>query len=354
MDHSRIDRIEAIIRAHIAEGRQHGASFAIAHRGGVIAHRVLGEARAGAPAGDDTLWLLYSNTKVITACAVWMLAEEGRIRFEDPVALHIPGFSKYGKGGITIIQLLSHQGGFPNAAVPPEAWEDPALLAEVVCDFTLEFTPGSRVHYHAAAAHWVAAVLIRRVTGQDHRDFIRERIIRPLGLEKELFVGLPDAAHPRASDMHDVTELGLVPRMPECGPAHRRAGVPGGGGYATARAMALFYQSLLGNGPRLVSRRTIQYVTRNFTGDRPDLAQGVPMHRGLGPHSRGVSDTIRGLGTIAHPLTFGHGGVGSSYVWGDPDSGLSFAFLSNARQSDEDWHVARMDVLSNLAHAALG
>ncbi|WP_160123062.1 serine hydrolase domain-containing protein [Rhodovarius lipocyclicus] len=354
MDRSKIDRIEATIRAHIAEGRQLGASFAIAHHGEVIAHRVLGEARAGTPATNQSLWLLYSNTKVITACALWILAEEGRIRFEDPVAAHIPGFCRHGKGGITLIQLLSHQGGFPNSLVPPEAWENPALLEDVVCGFTLETTPGSTVHYHPAAAHWVAAVLIRRVTGQDHRDFIRERIIRPLGLEAELFVGLPDAEHHRAADMHDVTDLGQTPRMPECGPAHRRAGVPGGGGYATARAMALFYQSLLGHGPRLVSRRMMQYVTRNFTGDRPDLAQGVPMHRGLGPHSRGTSDTIRGLGTIAHPGTFGHGGVGSSYVWGDPDSGTSFAFLSNARQSDEDWHIARMDILSNLAHAALG
>ena len=65
----------------------------------------------------------------------------------------------------------------------------------------------------------------------------------------------------------------------------------------------------------------IEYVTRNFTGERTDEHFGMPMHRGLGPHSRGPSESIRGLGTLAPPSTFGHGGVGTSYCWADPESG---------------------------------
>src|SRR5258707_3333620 len=85
---------------------------------------------------------------------------------------------------------------------------------------------------------------------------------------------------------------------------------------------------------RLVSPRTVAYVLRNYTGDRPDGNMGVPMHRGLGPHLRGTTDTIRGLGSLASPRTFGHGGVGSSYCWADPDSGVSFAYLTNVRRPD--------------------
>ena len=77
------------------------------------------------------------------------------------------------------------------------------------------------------------------------------------------------------------------------------------------------------------------------------------MHRGLGPHSRGFTDGIRGLGAIAHPATFGHGGVGSSYCWADPASGTSFAFIANTRAADEEWHALRMDTLSNVVHAAI-
>ena len=103
---------------------------------------------------------------------------------------------------------------------------------------------------------------------------------------------------------------------------------------------------------RLLSPRTIEYVTRNFTGDRVDGYMGMPMHRGLGPHSRGLTDTIRGLGAIASPRTFGHGGVGSSYCWADPDSGVSFAYLTNGRLPDP-WHSARLDLISNTVHSAI-
>jgi len=139
-------------------------------------------------------------------------------------------------------------------------------------------------------------------------------------------------------------------------PEARRAGSPGGGGYATARAMAAFYQMLLQGGQlggtRILSPRTIAYVTRNYTGDRVDAYMGMPMHRGLGPHLRGTTETIRGLGSLASPRTFGHGGVGSSYCWADPDSGVSFAYLSNSRVPDP-WHSARLDRVSNLVHASI-
>ena len=106
------------------------------------------------------------------------------------------------------------------------------------------------------------------------------------------------------------------------------------------------------NGVRVLSPRMVEFVTRDFTGDRVDEYMGLPMHRGLGPHSRGGTPAARGLGTIAHPRTFGHGGVGSSYCWADPTSGVSFAFLSNCRQ-DEPFHSLRMDTLSGFAHAAI-
>jgi CubicO group peptidase (beta-lactamase class C family) len=83
-----------------------------------------------------------------------------------------------------------------------------------------------------------------------------------------------------------------------------------------------------------------------------DAYMGMPMHRGLGPHSRGTTPTIRGLGSLASPRTFGHGGVGSSYCWGDPDSGVSFAYLTNGRLPDP-WHSQRMDVVSNCVHSAI-
>jgi len=360
LDPRALERLRELVTRHVAEGRYPGAQLAIARHGKLALFATIGDARLEprrVPAGDDTLWLLYSNTKVITACAVWLLVERGALSFSDRVADHVPGFEANGKKDITVVQLLTHQGGFPSADVSPAAWEDHELLRRIVCGFTLEWTPGSRVHYHGRSAHWVAAVMIEALTKMDFRDFIRENITEPLGLADELYVGLPDAAHARAIDMHEPAADGRqVPIAEANTAAFRRAGVPNGGGYATARAMATFYQMLLAGGRlgdvRLLSPRMVAYVTRNFTGDRVDGYMGMPMHRGLGPHSRGTTESIRGLGALASPRTFGHGGVGSSYCWADPDSGVSFAYLSNSRIPDP-WHSARLELISNCVHSAI-
>jgi CubicO group peptidase (beta-lactamase class C family) len=361
LDATALTRLDELINRHIAEDRYPGAQIAIARHGKLALVKTYGDARLEPqrqPARDDTLWLMYSNTKVITAAAVWLLAERGALRFTDRVAEHLPGFEANGKGDITIVQLLSHRGGFPNSEAPKEAWEDHELLRRAVCGFTLEWTPGSRLHYHGRSAHATAAALVEAVTKTDYRAFIREHLIAPLGLGEELFVGLPDAQHGRSVDMHEPSADGTrqVKRADENNAAFRRAGVPSSGGYTTARAMAAFYQMMLAggrlNGVRLFSPRLIQYVTRNVTGDMVDAYMGMPMHRGLGPHLRGTTDTIRGLGALASPRTFGHGGVGSSYCWGDPDSGVSFAYLTNSRVPDP-WHSARMDAISNCVHTAI-
>jgi len=103
---------------------------------------------------------------------------------------------------------------------------------------------------------------------------------------------------------------------------------------------------------RILSPRLLAYAIRNHTGDRVDEYMGMPMHRGIGPHLRGTTAGIRGLGAWASPGTFGHRGVGSSYCWGDPESGTSFAYLTNSRIPDP-WHSQRLDLVSNLVHSAI-
>jgi CubicO group peptidase (beta-lactamase class C family) len=69
-------------------------------------------------------------------------------------------------------------------------------------------------------------------------------------------------------------------------------------------------------------------------------------------HVRGTTETIRGLGSLASPRTYGHGGVGSSYCWGDPDSGVSFAYITNSKVPDP-WHSVRLDLVANIVHSAI-
>ena len=219
-----LDRLATMIEGHIRAGRYPGAQIALARRGKLALVKTFGDAAiepSRLPAADDTLWLLYSNTKVITACAVWLLVERGLLRFTDTIAQHVPGFEANGKGDITLVQVLTHQGGFPNADVPREAWEDHELLRRVVSNFTLEFTPGTRMHYHGRAAHWTAAVLIEALTKQDYRTFIRDNVVGPLGLAGELFVGLPEVEGKRAADMHEPSADGGEDRQARRGEQRR-------------------------------------------------------------------------------------------------------------------------------------
>src|SRR5207302_7361109 len=130
------------------------------------------------------------------------------------------------------------------------------------------------------SAHLVLAMVVEAVTGRDFREVIRERVIGPLGLIDELFVGVPPEEHQRCADVHAPPDSEARDNSPE----FREAGLPHGGGFGTARAMAAFYQMMIGGGRlgavRLLSTRMVEYGTRDYIVDRPDQGMaGIPMHR---------------------------------------------------------------------------
>src|SRR5438477_6948555 len=111
LDPRQLELLHQHVTRHVAEGRYPGAQFAIVRHGKLAAFSTIGDARLEpkrAAAAADTLWLMFSNTKVITACAVWLLVERGVLAFTDRVSDHVPGFEAHGKKDITVIQLLSH------------------------------------------------------------------------------------------------------------------------------------------------------------------------------------------------------------------------------------------------------
>jgi CubicO group peptidase (beta-lactamase class C family) len=348
-----LQHLDRLIRQHVEEGRYPGAQIALARQGKLALFRSYGNAQTeprNQAATDETLFLLFSQTKVLTSCAVWTLIEEGKLSFMDRIADHLPEFARRGKGEITLHQVMTHQGGFPSGDVTQATWTDHARMRAEVCDFSLDWTPGTRLQYHPRAAHLTQAMVIEAVTGRDYRDVIRDNVLAPLGLIRDIYVGVPASEQARCADTY-------AAETRDNSAEFKAAGMPSGGGYATARGMAAFYQMLLGHGRlgnvRLLSPRLVSYVSRSHTGERGDDAMGgIPMHRGLGPHVRGDSERIRGLGTIGAPETFGHGGAGTSYSWADPTSGVSFTYISNF-VSPDPWHSARLDRVANLVHAAI-
>ncbi len=126
-----LEHLDRLIRQHIDEGRYPGAQIALARHGQLALFRSYGNARLEpekVPATDDTLFLIFSQTKVLTSATVWSLVEEGKLSFMDKVADHIPAFAARGKGDITLEQVMTHQGGFPGSTVTKASWADHARM----------------------------------------------------------------------------------------------------------------------------------------------------------------------------------------------------------------------------------
>src|SRR5439155_24338840 len=90
-----LEHLDRLIREHIEQGRYPGAQIALARNGQLALFRTYGDARTEggrAPASGDTLFLLFSQTKVLTSAAVWILVEEGRLSFVDNISDHLPEF----------------------------------------------------------------------------------------------------------------------------------------------------------------------------------------------------------------------------------------------------------------------
>src|ERR1019366_9907273 len=102
---------------------------------------------------------------------------------------------------------------------------------------------GARPHSHARPAALTQAMVREAVTGQDYRDVIRTRVLEPLGLANDIFVGVPEAQQTRCADTYSKEAR-------DNSADFKAAGMPSGGGYATAPGLAAFYQ-MLGHGGRL-------------------------------------------------------------------------------------------------------
>jgi CubicO group peptidase (beta-lactamase class C family) len=122
-------------------------------------------------------------------------------------------------------------------------------------------------------------------------------------------------------------------------PVVREQGAPGAGGISTAADIALYYQALLHNPGGLWDADVLADGTGRVRCDLPDPIRGNPSHRSLGLTIAGdpPAALLRGFGHGQSPRTFGHDGAGGQIAWADPDSGLSFSYLTNGL----DAHVIR-------------
>lgn len=349
IDSEKLEAVFARAKRDVDDGTLPGAQVAVARNGRLAGFRTFGIARIGGaeqPATDETLYAIFSSTKAVVAAAVWTLFEDGLLRLDERVAEIIPEFGTNGKDVVTVEQAMLHIGGFPMAPLGPGQWETREGRLKAFSDWRLNWEPGSQFQYHATSLHWVLAEIIERRTGIEFRQFIRERITEPMGLE-HMFIGLPTELNSRVAEVMYVTP----PEPPPGGygevtpeailafnqPSVRAVGVPGGGGVSRAAELALFYQPLVNggvtaDGRRIMKAETIEFATKVRTQDfHRDPVLGYPVNRALAVQVAGGDGNshMRGFGRTCSPRTFGHGGAGGQIGWGDPETGISVGYCTN-------------------------
>ncbi|HXX88646.1 MAG TPA: serine hydrolase domain-containing protein [Acidimicrobiales bacterium] len=386
------------------KGLEVGAAFSAYHRGQMVVDLWggLADAFEGRPWEEDTIALVYSTTKGVTATCANLLADEGRLDVDAPVAAYWPEFAAAGKADIPVSYLLSHRAGL--AWVDGDMDSDDALAWEPVVR-ALEaqapvWEPGTRHGYHATTYGWLVGEVVRRIQGKGFGASFRDLVGDPLGLE--FHVGLPDSEEPRVARLHaaipstegastqaseataDPSEAGqhlenlLVQLFGPDAPLpkalfapgnaladHRlwnsprlhAAEIPSANGIGDARSVARMYAACIGEAAtpdggrlRLLSPEQLGRATEQHTEGGDLVILDVDLQFGLGYMlNRGVTATM-GLGSEGG---FGHFGLGGSMGWADPDAELAVGYIPNKMELGLTGDT-RSYRLTKACHAALG
>ena len=394
-DPVRLQRIDSHFEQYVTDGRLVGWQLAIT-RGGKLVHSSghgLRDREAADPIAPDAIWRIYSMTKPITSVAAMMLWEEGLFELKDPVSRFLPEFAdqRVWRGGsstnpgfeslrdpMEMWNLLTHTSGltygFMNAHPVDEMYRkagfdfssppgmDLAGISKQIAALPLLFQPGTEWNYSMSID--ILGRIVEVLSGQSLEEFLRARIFEPLGMvDTGFFVPESDAGrlaalytpHPATGQATLLTAL--APMALQAPSAHL-----GGGGLVSTMADYLRFAEMLRcegalDGVRLLSPRTVRYMTKNHLPGGVDLSDfGRPLFSET--TFDGVGFGLLGSVTIDPVKTkvpgsvgdFGWGGAASTFFWVDPVEDLTCVFMTQLLPSQT--HPIRSQ-LKQLVHQAL-
>ncbi len=352
----RLARINTAMQRYVDEKKLAGIVTLIARRGQVVHFEKFGMAdiEAGRPMQLDTLFRIYSMTKPITTTAALMLLEEGRIRLADPISRYIPAFKAVkvldnttGSGvrfvdanqPITIHHLMTHTAGlsygfddnvYIDELYRKHVWEPietaPGLTLEEfvgeVAKLPLAYQPGTLYRYSVATD--VLGFLVQVVSGMPLDEFLKQRILEPLGMVDTDFYVSPEKVERFSTVYGPGEEQGQLKVVDASQTSHYAMParfVSGGGGLVSTAGDYLRFGRMLLNkgeldGVRLLGRKTVELMTTNHM---PIGAQPFPEDAFTG-FGLGVSVLLelRQSKLLGSPGTFGWGGAANTNFWIDP------------------------------------
>lgn len=278
----------------------------------------------------DAIFWIASMTKNLTATAVMILVDEGKLSLDEPASKWVPELAKVkladGKElsrPVTLRDLLSHTSGIPDPA--RKATDGNMTLAQYTVDILKEpfqFQPGEKFEYSFGTT--IAGRCVEVASGKSYTQFIQERILGPLKMSDTTFS--PDAAQrPRIARSYKMAGESLVPA--HCAfltsePDVKREAEPSGGLFSSAVDMARFYEMIRNggelDGKRIVSVKGVAEMTKSHT------VAGKPIQYGLGWFTNGgEKKTTAAFGAAS----FGHGGAYGTHGWVDPEKKMTVVFM---------------------------
>ena len=352
------ENVRAEFERNFAERGEIGAAVSAYWRGEKVVD-LWGGCRAwdgDAPWEEDTMVVVYSTTKGISAMTLAVANARGWLDYEAPIARYWPEFAQQGKEAITVRQLLGHEAGLVwlDEEISIDRLRDLDGIARVLARQKPVWAPGTRHGYHAMTIGLYMQELLRRADPA-HRTFgrfFREEVAAPLGLD--FYIGLPpEVPTRRLATMMPLSPgraLRALPTTPgplvvrvlwpwsllhksmlfnEVNWNDRRSlevEVPAGNGVGTARAIARLYSVFAEGGAELgVGAETMADITAAPASDHAkDVIMGVPAYYSLGFLRPGPEVAFG-----SSPRAFGTPGTGGSFGFADPDARLGYAYVMN-------------------------
>lgn len=373
--HPRFAGVRSALVANFSDRSEIGSAVCVYHQGEKVVDLWGGhmDAARTRPWQADTLCLMYSIAKSMSALSLHIIADEGKIDLEAPVATYWPQFAQAGKDKIKVRHVISHNDGVwgTDAAEAGDVY-DPARMTRVIEQQEPAWPVETKGAYDTVNSGFKAGEIVRRVTGQRIQDFVHQRICRPLGAN--YFLGVtedkltlcadltPNASAPLRAAVADPNAP--MARAQKCFPKpfntdaqnsrrFRTAGIPSFGGFGEARAMCRIYAALgeggAIDGQHLISKAAIERATRQQWSDLQDGLLGSAMAMGMG-FMRPPPDGFPLFGPW--PDAFGHSGAGGARAFAIPSQRLAVCFVSNY-QSEQRSRGERTEAITRAACAAV-
>ena len=340
-------------------GASPAITLCVRRKGQMVLNRAIGYARGNRPedtaqtpkvlATPDTRICLFSASKVVTAMLIHLLDEMGEIDLLDPISHYIPEYGVNGKKDATIYHLLAHRGGIPSL---PKG-TDPQLLfnPEAALDLLYKAKPiapsGHRVAYHALTAGYILGEIIQRVTGNNAREFLAQKISIPMEMPSFNFGVAPEYRDKVALNystglkpvlLVDTFLRNIIGGSMEDAehytndPKFMDTICPAGNIFATAEESSRFFQMLLDGGrykdTQIFDSKTIRRATIEVSRPEMDAKLILPMRYAMGPMLGAKPVGLYGFNT---PNAFGHLGYTSIFCWADPDRDIAVSLLTSGK-----------------------